>query len=128
MLPINIPAYKTYCTKYQTKDKMQGRQQFPAICFISYLRVIAVKISHCILKRGCARSKTQVSNQYTNRSFLSISEMIQDYVVQPYYNKVTIFMLKIPYLRCDSDTYFRFSRTINTITRSNDMIHKKYDL
>ena len=38
------------------------------------------------------RRKFLINKCYT--SFLSISEMIQDYVVQPYYNKVAIFYAK----------------------------------
>ena len=50
---------------------------------------------HIAFSREVARDvrrKFLINKCYT--SFLSISEMIQDYIVQPYYNKGTIFYAK----------------------------------
>ena len=54
----------------------------PSKYYIAFSREVARDVRHKFLINKC----------YT--SFLSISEMIQDYVVQPYYNKVAIFHAK----------------------------------
>ena len=54
----------------------------PSKYYIAFSREVARDVRHKFLINKC----------YT--SFLSISEMIQDYVVQPYYNKGAIFYAK----------------------------------
>ena len=86
----------------------------PSKYHIAFSREVARDVRHKFLINKC----------YT--SFLSISEMIQDYVVQPYYNKVAIFYAKYSVFMM----WFQHLTYIwldNKYSNSKNMTHKKHD-